>query len=461
VQGLASDLLDLNVQRLTGVVDPRSNPGDSTASPWVSRDGKTNMLVASGRIDYLSDENYASHTAARAQGEQSALDLGIVNKLENVDLEHDLKFDMFQDPEVAAIVRQLIVAKRTCIQREDFRGAKDLKRMIEGLLLAGVELAKLLVIMQRAVAAENYDSAEMVRHQIQLFRQRAYSVFGVSAELVSAARSLTPREYRSDDHGAKASSAKRPDGGGGGSGGDGGTIPWLTAAPRSDRRSPAAVPRTPPLPEIGSVTNYSPHSSSYLSRRSPSIKLESAIDAVTTANSQSPPTSPSRSRIAFDDKPVGGTSVQSSRRSKEQAHRPLVSPNSRFSDDGSSVAARSTSHQNSAHSRSPPRLPSNTVVYTVEVITATEKRAGTDATITVQLFGEHGESDAVSLVTSKTNKVRRSPSLSLSLSRSFTSSSPPPTPRGSRFPSLFHELLRHATLLRATQLTLQLAFFDA
>jgi hypothetical protein len=46
-------------------------------------------------------------------------------QLEHVDLEHDLTFDMFTDPEIAGIVRQLLQNKRECIRREDYRGAKE------------------------------------------------------------------------------------------------------------------------------------------------------------------------------------------------------------------------------------------------------------------------------------------------------------------------------------------------
>lgn len=378
--------------RLTGT-DPRDK-STSEALPWVSKDGRTNMAVASGRIDYLGGGKYSSH-APGGRANKSLVELGIVNKLEHVDLEHDLKFDMFQDPEIAAIARQLITAKKLCIQREDFRGAKDLKRMTEGLLQAGVELAKLSVCMQRSVASEDYDSAEMVRKQIHLFRQRTYAVFGVSAELISAARVLSPERLGSDAQ----STIETKD--------NGGRIPWLTSP------TAPAVPRTPPLPEIGSVTTQS--------QRSPSIKLDDTSSAVTVAN-------------AWDEQPVGSSTKAVSPFGDERPIRRsvgsvtpgadrLASPTSattmlgqrrqsgsRFSGAASSQRTRSTPNRSrpgsGRKSLRPKQAGSQQVVYTVETVTGTEKRAGTDATVKIQLVGQGAESEEYPLVQSKTNSVR-------------------------------------------------------
>mmetsp|Transcript_35768 Transcript_35768/g.93562 ORF Transcript_35768/g.93562 Transcript_35768/m.93562 type:complete len:1085 (+) Transcript_35768:113-3367(+) len=479
-EALETDLIDLNVRRLTG--GGIASARHAAASLWVSQGGRTNMAMASGRIDYLGAATRGPPVSgAFGRAGPATAELGLINKLETVDLEHDLKFDMFHDPETAAIVRELLISKRACINRQDYVGAKELKRTIEGLMQAGEELAKLAVIMQRAVASEDYDTAEMVRKQINLFRQRAYTVFGVSPDVIDTARALSPRLRRqSGDRASKGQPPAsiprtQPRGDHRGAGemkgsGAGPELPWIggPGAPgrgrgqgdrtptHSEASVPLAIPRTPPLPQIGSVTRRS--STVVSSRKEPSITLDDgdghAVPTVLPADrtaltlaerqSQAPTQTLSHHSSRLTTNHAGGSTIShrshqtvgrhtehtavSAQPELQAAQTEVQSePHTALSDPADPQPTRTSLNRTSSHmssvaesahtantrtvtitagSEGPPlEAPLQPVIYTVEVLTGNDKKAGTDAKIMLQLFGDHGETKATPLIQSKTHDV--------------------------------------------------------
>jgi centrosomal protein CEP104 len=212
-----------NVMRLgTGILhgeDEFSVSGDA-----VTHGGNMSIAMASGKIDYLG--NYTTMRDGGGGDPNSALGgatLGMINGIADIDPEHDLAFDVYLDAETGAMIRQLVRLKKECVAEEKYEKAHELKAVIDGLLQAGEELAKLELIKQRAVDAEDFETAAMVRTQIAIFREKVYTVLGVS------------------------DAAEK------------GRIHHAELAPPSSPAIQHAVsqhqlPRTPPLPQIGSST---------------------------------------------------------------------------------------------------------------------------------------------------------------------------------------------------------------
>ena len=166
---------------------------DGGASPGkfgdtVTRSGGVGMIMASGRINYLDLGGGPPQYDDLVDGAT----LGMINRPVEIDPLDDLAFEVYQDPETAAITRQLARMKQQCVEREDFQKAKQLKGVIDGLRQAGEELGRLIAIKQRAVDAEDYETATMVKQQIDIFRQKVYTSLGVAELHKRSARPATP-----------------------------------------------------------------------------------------------------------------------------------------------------------------------------------------------------------------------------------------------------------------------------
>nr|XP_020731793.1 centrosomal protein of 104 kDa isoform X4 [Odocoileus virginianus texanus] len=86
----------------------------------------------------------------------------------------DLAFDMYQDPEVAQIIRRLDEQKREAVQKERYDYAKKLKQAIADLQKVGERLGRYEVEKRRAVEKEDYDLAKEKKQQMERFRSRVY-----------------------------------------------------------------------------------------------------------------------------------------------------------------------------------------------------------------------------------------------------------------------------------------------
>ncbi|XP_033288649.1 centrosomal protein of 104 kDa isoform X4 [Orcinus orca] len=86
----------------------------------------------------------------------------------------DLAFDMYQDPEVAQIIRRLDERKHEAAQRERYDDAKTLKQAIADLQKVGERLGRYEVEKRRAVEKEDYDLAKEKKQQMARYRSQVY-----------------------------------------------------------------------------------------------------------------------------------------------------------------------------------------------------------------------------------------------------------------------------------------------
>ncbi|XP_057606570.1 centrosomal protein of 104 kDa isoform X2 [Hippopotamus amphibius kiboko] len=97
----------------------------------------------------------------------------------------DLAFDMYQDPEVAQIIRTLDERKREAVQRERYDYAKKLKQAIADLQKVGERLGRYEVEKRCAVEKEDYDLAKEKKQQMERYRGQVYEQLRLH-ELVDA-----------------------------------------------------------------------------------------------------------------------------------------------------------------------------------------------------------------------------------------------------------------------------------
>ncbi|XP_008850899.1 centrosomal protein of 104 kDa isoform X2 [Nannospalax galili] len=86
----------------------------------------------------------------------------------------DLAFDMYQDPEVAQIIRRLDEKKREAVQKERYDHAKKLKQAIADLQKVGERLGRYEVEKRCAVEKEDYDLAKEKKQQMARYRAQVY-----------------------------------------------------------------------------------------------------------------------------------------------------------------------------------------------------------------------------------------------------------------------------------------------
>ncbi|MEQ2187147.1 hypothetical protein GOODEAATRI_001589 [Goodea atripinnis] len=86
----------------------------------------------------------------------------------------DLAFDMYQDPEVAHIIRLLDQKKQDVVQQENFEEAKKLKQAIADLQKVGERLARYDVEKKCAIEKEDYDLAKKKKELMDEYRMSVY-----------------------------------------------------------------------------------------------------------------------------------------------------------------------------------------------------------------------------------------------------------------------------------------------
>lgn len=87
----------------------------------------------------------------------------------------DLAFDMYQDPEVAQIIRKLDERKRDAVRQERYDYAKKLKQAIADLQKVGERLGRYEVEKRCAVEKEDYDLAKHKKRQMEQYRAQVYA----------------------------------------------------------------------------------------------------------------------------------------------------------------------------------------------------------------------------------------------------------------------------------------------
>ncbi|NXN88023.1 CE104 protein, partial [Bombycilla garrulus] len=103
-----------------------------------------------------------------------ALDGTYLGKRDSISPLDDLAFDMYQDPEVAQIIRRLDEKKREAVHLESYDHAKKLKQAIADLQKVGERLGRYEVEKRYAVEKEDYDLAKKKKEQMDEYRLKVY-----------------------------------------------------------------------------------------------------------------------------------------------------------------------------------------------------------------------------------------------------------------------------------------------
>ncbi|XP_010626126.1 centrosomal protein of 104 kDa isoform X2 [Fukomys damarensis] len=114
-------------------------------------------------------DHYLGHSP-----EDPALEATYVGRSDYISPLDDLAFDMYQDPEVAQIIRRLDERKREAVQRERYDHAKKLKQAIADLQKVGERLGRYEVEKRCAVEKEDYDLAKEKKQQMAHYRAQVY-----------------------------------------------------------------------------------------------------------------------------------------------------------------------------------------------------------------------------------------------------------------------------------------------
>ncbi|XP_071482021.1 centrosomal protein of 104 kDa-like [Diadema antillarum] len=124
--------------------------------------------------------------------------LGAVNKPDFISPMDDLAFDMYQDPEVANIIRKLDTRKNEAVIKEQFDLAKRVKYAINDLQKVGERLGRYEVEKRRAIETEDYDLAkvkkiQMDEYRLQIYKQlELYDLLQMTKSLVWPPKITTP-----------------------------------------------------------------------------------------------------------------------------------------------------------------------------------------------------------------------------------------------------------------------------
>ncbi|XP_073417902.1 centrosomal protein of 104 kDa [Dendrobates tinctorius] len=106
--------------------------------------------------------------------EDAAIDTSYAGKPDAISPLDDLAFDMYQDPEVAQIIRKLDEKKQEAVHHEHYDYAKKLKQAIADLQKVGERLGRYEVEKRCAVEKEDYDLAKQKKQQMEEYRQNVY-----------------------------------------------------------------------------------------------------------------------------------------------------------------------------------------------------------------------------------------------------------------------------------------------
>ncbi|KFQ43108.1 Centrosomal protein of 104 kDa [Nestor notabilis] len=108
------------------------------------------------------------------KSDDPALDGTYLGKRDSISPLDDLAFDMYQDPEVAQIIRRLDEKKREAVRQERYDYAKKLKQAIADLQKVGERLGRYEVEKRCAVEKEDYDLAKKKKQQMEAYRLKVY-----------------------------------------------------------------------------------------------------------------------------------------------------------------------------------------------------------------------------------------------------------------------------------------------
>ncbi|XP_075882235.1 centrosomal protein of 104 kDa isoform X2 [Nelusetta ayraudi] len=106
--------------------------------------------------------------------QEAALDATLVGKCESISPLDDLAFDMYQDPEVAHIIRLLDQKKQDTLRQGNSERSKNLKQAIADLQKVGERLARYDVEKQCAMDKGDFEEARKKKEQMEEYRKSVY-----------------------------------------------------------------------------------------------------------------------------------------------------------------------------------------------------------------------------------------------------------------------------------------------
>lgn len=178
----------------------------------------------------------------------------------------DLAFDMYQDPEVAQIIRKLDEKKQEAVRAEQYEYAKKLKQAIADLQKVGERLGRYEVEKRCAVDKEDYDLAQQKKFQMDEYRMKVYqqlelhSLLDMGVIRRPAELQLEPLNYPSNSKPTESPRQKTD------------RLPEKPIKPLSEEQQPRSIS---PKPVATHRTQTSPTSSSPLQHTVPKINIES------------------------------------------------------------------------------------------------------------------------------------------------------------------------------------------
>ncbi|CAF1036738.1 unnamed protein product [Rotaria sordida] len=96
------------------------------------------------------------------------------NKSDQISIVDDLAFAMYQDPEIAVIIKNLDRKKQEYVHDENFDQARKFKQAIQELINIGERLARYEVEKRQAIKDEDYEIAKAKKEKIELYRAETY-----------------------------------------------------------------------------------------------------------------------------------------------------------------------------------------------------------------------------------------------------------------------------------------------
>ncbi|XP_041859898.1 centrosomal protein of 104 kDa isoform X2 [Melanotaenia boesemani] len=144
-----------------------------------------------------SREQLIEHYLSSTQ-QDAALDTTFMGKCESISPLDDLAFDMYQDPEVAHIIRLLDQKKQNMVRQENFDQAKNMKQAIADLQKVGERLARYDVEKRCAIEKEDYDLAKKKKELMDEYRKKVYQQLEVhnllDMTMIIGAAGLSPAQ---------------------------------------------------------------------------------------------------------------------------------------------------------------------------------------------------------------------------------------------------------------------------
>lgn len=106
----------------------------------------------------------------------------------------DLAFDMYQDPEVAQVIRKLDSKKQDAVAHEQYDYAKKIKATMQQMAKVGERLGKFEIEKRQAVENEDYDRAKQKKSQMDEYRMQMYKQLEIEDLIEVSLPKLVPSD---------------------------------------------------------------------------------------------------------------------------------------------------------------------------------------------------------------------------------------------------------------------------